>query len=61
MIRNADGSVISVSRDQYTRIVEARAVEFAGLVRDGVIAARAGELDGARFDDPGVLDLGKRR
>lgn len=41
MIRNASGSVVSVRRDQYTRIVEARAVEFAGLVRDGVIAARA--------------------
>jgi len=43
VIRSASGSVISVSRDQYTRIVEARAVEFAGLVRDGVSAARAGK------------------
>jgi cell division ATPase FtsA len=41
VIRNADGSVVSVPRDQYTRIVEARAVEFAGLVRDGVSAERA--------------------
>jgi len=43
VIRNADGSVVSVPRDLYTRIVEARAVEFAGLVRDGVSAARAGK------------------
>jgi len=43
VIRSANGSVVSVSRDQYTRIVEARAVEFAGLVRDGIIAARAGK------------------
>lgn len=43
VIRSASGSVVSVPRDQYTRIVEARAVEFAGLVRDGVSAARAGK------------------
>ena len=42
VIRNPDGSVVSVARDQYTRIVEARAVEFAGLVRDGVTAMRPG-------------------
>jgi cell division ATPase FtsA len=43
VIRNADGSVVSAPRDQYIRIVEARAVEFAALVRDGVRAAKDGK------------------
>ena len=43
VIRNASGSVVSVPRDLYTDIVEARAAEFARLVRDGVRTARAGK------------------
>jgi cell division ATPase FtsA len=54
VIRNAGGSVVSVSRDQYTRIVEARAVEFAGLVRDGVTALRS-----ARASDTPILLTGE--
>jgi cell division ATPase FtsA len=41
VIRNPDGSVISVPRELYVPVVEARAAEFADLVRDGVTALRS--------------------
>ena len=39
IVRNERGGVVSVPREMYGRIIEARAAEFAGLVRDGILRA----------------------